>query len=235
MGFRATMYGSQKAIYPWLKCHVRMKRKLKMTMFWEMTIDIKTTQPISDDLAYHCFLEHIVLSDFKNSAIFSNNQSTDNRAFRFFGDTRYNYNCSHGQKGPCTNHCTHYLTALALSMRYSAPIMTHSDSVFPMIALHKGRIIYCFLGYHGSKGKENIYETKRLSFDSIKHCFKVGFDIHDIYRLRVRVHVPLHQSAHINEQFEENQSIYQNIFNIQTVLLNPYYGNVKLVKPSVMM
>ena len=61
MGSRATMYGSQKSHNPDWNV-MKMKRKLTMTTFSEMIIEIKTTQPISMILVSF-FSEDNVLSD----------------------------------------------------------------------------------------------------------------------------------------------------------------------------
>ena len=61
MGFRATMYGSQKSHYPWLKRHENEK---KIAKYYVLRNDhrIKTTQPISLILVSF-FSEDNVLSD----------------------------------------------------------------------------------------------------------------------------------------------------------------------------
>ena len=86
MGFRATMYGSPKSHYPCLKCHEN-EEKIENDHVWELTITIKTTQPISMILVPF-FSEDNVLSD-EMQFFFPEYQSNENRAFRFLGDTRY--------------------------------------------------------------------------------------------------------------------------------------------------
>ena len=61
MGFRATMYGSQKSQYPWLKCHAN-EEKVDHDNVLRNSRRIKTTQPISMILVSF-FLEDNVLSD----------------------------------------------------------------------------------------------------------------------------------------------------------------------------
>ena len=89
MGFQATMYGSQKSHYPWLKCH-KHEEKLTMTMFWEMTIESKLLNKFhwSWYLSFRrqCFIHED--DEMKKCYIFEY-QSNENQAFRFFWDTRY--------------------------------------------------------------------------------------------------------------------------------------------------
>ena len=69
----------------------RTKRKLTMTMFWEMTIESKTTQPITMILISF-FSEDNVLSDEIKICYIFEYPSKENWAFQVFWDTRYKEN-----------------------------------------------------------------------------------------------------------------------------------------------
>ena len=69
MGSRASMYGSQKSHYPWLKCH-KNEEKIENDDVFINDHRNKTTQPISMILVSF-FLEDNVLSDeIKNMLYF---------------------------------------------------------------------------------------------------------------------------------------------------------------------
>ena len=68
MGFLATMYGSQKSYYPWLKFHENEENIEKDHVLRNDHI-IKTTQPISMILVA-LFSEDNVLSDEKKKLYF---------------------------------------------------------------------------------------------------------------------------------------------------------------------
>ena len=61
-GFQATMYGSQKSHYPWLKCHKNEEKFDNIWLWFRNGHRIKTTQPISMILV-SLFPEDNVLSD----------------------------------------------------------------------------------------------------------------------------------------------------------------------------
>ena len=88
MGFRATMYGSQKTHNPWLKCHEN-EEKIENDYVLRNDNRIKTTQPISMILVSF-FSADNALSD-KKKAIFSNIKVTKIEHSAFLGDTRYSF------------------------------------------------------------------------------------------------------------------------------------------------
>ena len=83
MGFQATMYGSQKSHYPWLKCH---KNEEKIDNDYVLRNDhrIKTTQPISM-IFISFFSEENVLSDDSKICYIFKYWSKENWAFRLGG------------------------------------------------------------------------------------------------------------------------------------------------------
>ena len=84
----ATMYGSQKNHYTWLKCHEN-ENKIDNDYVLRYDHRIKTTRPISMILLSF-FSEYKVLSDEINICYIFDCQSNENRAFcSFFWDTRY--------------------------------------------------------------------------------------------------------------------------------------------------
>ena len=83
MAYLATMYGSQKSHYPWLKCHEH-EEKIDNDYVLRNDHRIKTTQPISMILVSF-FSEDNVLSDEIKLCDFEY-QSNENQTFRsFFG------------------------------------------------------------------------------------------------------------------------------------------------------
>ena len=88
MGFRATMYGSQKNHYPWLKCH---KHEEKIDNDYVLRNDhrIKSTQPISIILvSFFSEDNYLVKSKY---AIFFNIKVTKIERSTFFGYPLYVY------------------------------------------------------------------------------------------------------------------------------------------------
>ena len=89
MGFRTTMYGSQKSHYPWLKCHEN-EEKIDNGYVLRNDHRIKTTctQPISMILVSFCSEDNVLSDEIKICYIFEY-QSNENQAFRFIWDTWY--------------------------------------------------------------------------------------------------------------------------------------------------
>ena len=67
---------------------MRIKRKLTMTVFWEMTIESKLLQPIPMILVSFLSEDNVLSEEIKICYIFEY-QSYENQAFCFFLDTRY--------------------------------------------------------------------------------------------------------------------------------------------------
>ena len=82
MGFRATMYGSHKSHYPWLKGHEN-EEEIDNDYVLRNNHRIITTEPISMILVSF-FLEDCVLSDEIKICYTSEYQCKKNWAFRFF-------------------------------------------------------------------------------------------------------------------------------------------------------
>ena len=83
MGFRATMYGSQKSHYPCLNV-TRMKKKMKNYYVLKNYHRIKTTQPISMILVSFFSEDNVLFDEIKICFIFEY-QGNKIRAFRFLG------------------------------------------------------------------------------------------------------------------------------------------------------
>ena len=83
MGFRATMYGSPKSHFPWLKCHTNEE---KIENYHVLINDhrIKTTQPISLTLVSFVSEDNVLFDERKN-AIFSNIKVTKIEPSTFSG------------------------------------------------------------------------------------------------------------------------------------------------------
>ena len=88
VGSRATMYGSQKSHYPWLKCHEN-EEKIDNDYVLRNDHRIKTTQPFSIILIF--FPEDNVLSDKKKKKKSSNIKVRKVECSVFWGNTRYRY------------------------------------------------------------------------------------------------------------------------------------------------
>ena len=86
MGFRATMYGSQKSHYPWLKCHEN-EEKIDNDYVLRNDHRIKTTQPISMILVSFFYRRQCFIWWNQNMLYFRISRLS--RALRFFWDTRY--------------------------------------------------------------------------------------------------------------------------------------------------
>ena len=91
MGFRATMYMVvRKAIISDWNV-TRMKRKLTMTMFWEITIESKLLNQFQWSL-YHSFQMTMFYLAKSKYVLFSNIKVTKIGRSDFWGDTRYKWN-----------------------------------------------------------------------------------------------------------------------------------------------
>ena len=81
------MYGSQESHNRWLKCHEH-EEKMENDNVFRNDDRIKTTQPILMILVWFFSEDNVLSDDIKICYIFEYHNNK-NRAFRFFGDTRY--------------------------------------------------------------------------------------------------------------------------------------------------
>ena len=90
MGIRATMYGSQKSHYPYLKRHTN-EDKSDIDYVLRNDHRIKTTQPLSIILVSFFSEDNVLSGEIKICYNLWNIRVTEIQACRFFGDTRYSF------------------------------------------------------------------------------------------------------------------------------------------------
>ena len=85
MGFLATMYGSPKSHYPWLKCHEN-EEKFDNDYVLRNDHRIKITQPIPMILVSFFWEDNVLSDEIKICCIF---EYQSNKIVPLFWDTRY--------------------------------------------------------------------------------------------------------------------------------------------------
>ena len=84
LGFRATMCGSQKSHYPWLKCH-EIAEEIDNDYVLRNDNRIKILKPISKILVSFFSEDNVLSDEVKLCYNIFEYQSNENQAFRFLG------------------------------------------------------------------------------------------------------------------------------------------------------